>query len=239
MKTKGQIPRGAALPEPFPHPLGVVLIDSLNVVRAAIAVLIAAQPDLEVLAQAADAKEGLMAIRHLPRRSRVIVLVGLNLPGEHDCFWLIRRIRDAVPSIPILSCGANADTSLVSRALFFGADGFVDKNATPEAFLDAVRRVGRGEMVLEGVPSGWLAPIAGDLDQQRTALSPLTDREREVLSVAAQGLTARQIGSRLGLRERTVTTHLGRIYKKLGTGSRIGAVAAAARSGLVTMRRLE
>jgi DNA-binding NarL/FixJ family response regulator len=238
-KKREQAPRGAATPEPLPRPLGVVLIDSLNVVRAAIALLLAAQPDIEVLAQAADADEGLAAIRRLEKRSGVIVLVGLNLPGEHDCFWLLRKVRDLAPTLPILSCGANVDTSLVSRALFFGADGFVDKNSTPEVFLEAVRRVARGEVVLEGLPSNWLGPVVEELDQQRTAISPLTEREREVLAVAAQGLTARQIGTRLGLQERTVTTHLGRIYRKLGTGSRIAAVAAATRSGLVTMRSLE
>ena len=62
-------------------------------------------------------------------------------------------------------------------------------------------------------------------------------KSREILTVAAEGLTARQIGSRLGVRERTVTTHLFRIYKKLGTDSRVGAIAAATRSGIITMAR--
>ena len=235
MKTRKSDPRGAAHPQPLPHPLGVVLIDPLNVVRAALALLISAQPDLEVLAEAGSAREGLEAIRRLRRKTRVLVLVGLNLGGEHDCYWLMRRIRDAIPTVPILACGANADTSSISRALFFGADGFADKNAQPGEFLDALRRAGAGEVVLQGLPPNWLAPIALDIDHQRTAISPLTEREREVLAVAAQGLTARQIGSRLGLRERTVTTHLARIYKKLGTSGRFGALAAATRSGIMSV----
>jgi DNA-binding CsgD family transcriptional regulator len=67
----------------------------------------------------------------------------------------------------------------------------------------------------------------------------LTERERQVLMVAAEGLTARQIADRLGVRERTVTTHLGRIYGKLGVGTRLGAVRAAASSGLVTVGATE
>ena len=68
-------------------------------------------------------------------------------------------------------------------------------------------------------------------DQQRS----FTQRELEVLRVATEGLTARQIGHRLGVRERTVTTHLAHIYRKLGTGSRVAAITAAARSGLVSV----
>jgi len=85
-----------------------------------------------------------------------------------------------------------------------------------------------------GVPEGWLGKIADGVDNQSHAQSILTEREVEILEVASEGLTARQIGHRLGVRERTVTTHLGHIYKKLGTGSRVAAIIAAHRSGLVT-----
>jgi DNA-binding NarL/FixJ family response regulator len=77
--------------------------------------------------------------------------------------------------------------------------------------------------------------IANEIDRRKEMEHRLTEREREVLSVAAEGLTARQIAGRLGVRERTVTTHLGRIYGKLGVGTRLGAIRVAARSGLVTV----
>ena len=67
----------------------------------------------------------------------------------------------------------------------------------------------------------------------------LTHREREIITVAAQGLTAREIGTQLGVRERTVTTHLGNIYRKLGCRSRLSAVSVAQRSGLLTLARVE
>ena len=137
--------------------------------------------------------------------------------------------------LPILAFGSNGDPMAVSRALFFGTDGFVDKSAGPESFVDAIRRTVHKEVVLEGLPSDWLIPIADGIDRQREAVSVLTDRERQVLSVAAQGFTARQIGSRLGLRERTVTTHLSRIYKKLGAAGRLHAIDRAARSGLISL----
>ncbi|MGZ8585795.1 MAG: response regulator transcription factor, partial [Actinomycetota bacterium] len=73
------------------------------------------------------------------------------------------------------------------------------------------------------------------LEQRHEIETRLTEREREILSVAAEGLTAREIGTRLGVRERTVTTHLGHIYGKLGVGTRVGAIRVAAQSGLVSV----
>jgi DNA-binding NarL/FixJ family response regulator len=88
-------------------------------------------------------------------------------------------------------------------------------------------------MVLEGLPPDWLVPLTKRIGRRRDGTAVLTGREREILTVAAEGLTARQIGSRLRVSERTVTTHLFRIYRKLGADNRVAAIAAAARSGLI------
>jgi DNA-binding NarL/FixJ family response regulator len=215
--------------------VNVVLVDPLSVVRSGLCLLIAGEHDLAVVGEASTADETLDVLRGLSRLTGLVVLVSLNLSGQRDGFWLIREIRESFPSIPVIACGANSDAIAVSRALFFGADGFVDKTTRPEDFLQAIRRGARREMVLEGLPPDWLAPIADGIGRHRDEAHVLTGREREVLTVAAEGLTARQIGSRLGVRERTVTTHLFRIYRKLGAESRVGAIAAAARSGLITI----
>ena len=86
---------------------------------------------MEILAEAGDGGEGVDALARV-RRSRVVVLVGLGLEGEHDASWLIRTVRERFPSHAILAMGANADPTMVSRALFVGADGYVDKNIDPE-----------------------------------------------------------------------------------------------------------
>jgi DNA-binding NarL/FixJ family response regulator len=215
--------------------LGVVLVDAPQVVRAGIALLLSTQPDMEVLVEEGQAAAGLGAIRKLRRRRGVVAMVGLGLTGEQDSFWLIRALRDYLPSLPILACASQVDDAVVSRALFAGADGFVDKDARPDQFLDAVRRTAAGEIVLAGLPEGMLAAEAAEVPHVDGAKPLLTERELEVLKVASLGLTARQIGNRLGVRERTVTTHLSRIYKKLGAGSRVAAIALATRSGLVSM----
>jgi DNA-binding NarL/FixJ family response regulator len=123
----------------------------------------------------------------------------------------------------------------ISRALFLGADGYVDKNVDPVEFLQTLRQAADGEMVLAGPPNEWVGAIADGLEHRREIETRLTEREREVLSVAAEGLTAREIAIRLGVRERTVTTHLGRIYAKLGVGTRVAAIRVAAQSGLVSV----
>jgi DNA-binding NarL/FixJ family response regulator len=225
-------------PRPNGFSTGIILVDNLHVVRAGLRLFIEEQPDMQVMAEASTADEALRAIRSLRRKTRVVVLIGLSLPGGHDSFWLIRTIRDTFPSLAILALGANADGMVVSRVLFMGADGYVDKALEPPQFLDALRKAADGELILSGLPRNWLGVIADGLEKQREAPF-LTEREREVLSVAVEGLTAKDIGKRLGLRERTVTTHLGRIYHKLGVPGRVGAVRAAARVGLVTVQSLE
>ncbi len=224
-------PNGAS---PRMRRLGVIVIDPLPVVRAGLSMLISDRPDMEVLAEAGTAEEGMDAIQRV-RRSRVVVLIGLGLAGELDAFWLIRAVRERFPAHAILSCGANSDPSSISRALFVGADGFVDKNIDPVDFLQSIRRAAEHEVVLAGPAKSAVGQIADGIASRRESDVRLTDREREVLAVAAEGLTAREIAVRLGVRERTVTTHLARIYGKLGVGSRLAAIRAAARSGLVSV----
>jgi len=214
--------------------LGVIVVDPLPVVRAGLALMIDDRPDMDVLAEAGTAEEALEAIRRI-RRSHVVVLVSLGLEGEHDSYWLIRTIRDHLPGLSVLACGANADPLSISRALFSGADGFLDKSSDPVEFLESLRRGATGEMVLAGPPTEWMGAIAEGIERRRLVETTLTDREREVLKVAAEGLTARQIASRLGVRERTVTTHLGRIYSKLGVGTRVAAIRLATDAGLVSV----
>ena len=215
--------------------LGVILVDPFHVAREGIGLLIDTQPDLEVLVRAGTADEALEDLRRLRRRADLVALVAVEVDGQHDGYWLIHELREQFPQIRIVASAALPDRMAVSRALFVGADGFIHKRAHPVEFLDGLRRAGAGEMVLAGVPREWLGPIAGDVERQGETAWTLTAREREVLSVAAEGLTARGIATRLALSERTVTTHLANIYGKLGVNSRVAAVTTAARKGLVVV----
>lgn len=224
---------GPAAP-PARRNLRVLVVDPMPVFRAGLRLLIDDSPDLDVLADVGTADETLEVIAGVRGRP-IVVLVGLGLDGERDAFWLIRALRERFPAHALLALGANATPLLVSRALFTGADGFVDKTADPEEFLDAIHRVSTGETVLSVPPTVALGEVAAGLERRREIDGRLTNRERQVLVVAAEGLTARQIADRLGVRERTVTTHLARIYGKLGVGNRLSAISVAARSGLVSV----
>jgi two-component system response regulator DevR len=214
--------------------LGVVVVDPFPVVRAGLASTLEASPGLEVLAQASSADEAIAVVGRV-RRTRVVVLVAMGLAGDKDSYWLIRTLRERFPGHAILGLGANADPHVVSRALFVGADGFVDKNIELDEFLAAIKSAGDEEMVIAGPAAASVGKIAEGIERRRSVGLRLTKREREVLAVAAEGLTAREIAERLGVRERTVTTHLARIYGKLGVGNRLAALRMAARSGLVSM----
>src|SRR6266581_8722937 len=145
--------------------LGVVLVDPLPVVRAGISLLVDGRPDMEILAEAGDGKEGVDALSRV-RRTRVVVLVGLGLEGEHDASWLIRTVRERFPSHAVLAMGANADPTMISRALFVGADGFVDKNVDPIEFLQSLRKVADREMVLAGPAGASVGQIADGIERR-------------------------------------------------------------------------
>lgn len=212
----------------------VVIVEPFPVVRAGISLIVEACPGLTVAGAPASAREAVAVIERLDRR-QIVVLVSMGLAGESDAYWLIRALRERFPGLVILGLGANADPNTVSRALFTGADGFIDKNVEVDEFLEAIRDASEAEMVIAGPAAAAVGTIAEGIERRRSQTFRLTRREREVLVVAAEGLTAREIADRLGVRERTVTTHLARIYGKLGVGNRLGALRLAARSGLLTL----
>ena len=146
--------------------LGVVVVDPLAVVRAGLGKLIGDLPDMQVLAEAGSADECLAAVRRI-RRSRLVVLVGLGLPGEHDSLWLIGTLRERYPHATILASGAGADATTISRGLLLGADGYLDKGVDPVEFLQAIRQAARGEVVLAGAPVDWVGSLADGFDRTR------------------------------------------------------------------------
>ncbi|HET9249946.1 MAG TPA: response regulator transcription factor [Actinomycetota bacterium] len=213
---------------------GVVLVEPVGVVRASLKMVFDTEPDFDVLDVVADTEAGLEAVRrHRGRLS--IAIVGLEYVGERDALWLIRSIREAVPEPVVLATGTDLNRTTISRALFVGADGFIHKNSEPDRFVQAVRRAVAGELILEGLPRGALGEILDGMDAQTSAPATLTRRELDVLAAAVDGLTAREIGRRLDMRERTVTTHLDHIYRKLGATGRVSAIAAASRLGVLSI----
>ena len=213
--------------------VGAVIVEPVGIVRASLRMVFAAESDIAVVGEADEADAALRLISSLRRHTGVVALVGLELGGEHDSFWLIRSIRERSPQLVILATATDLTRDSISQALFVGADGFVHKNSSPDRFVEATRRAAAGELVLEGLPRGALGEIVDGIGQQRSPSTVLTARERMVLVAAADGLTARAIGRRLGVRERTITTHLHHIYRKLGATGRVSALSVATRMGVL------
>jgi DNA-binding NarL/FixJ family response regulator len=213
----------------------VIIVEPIGIVRMSLRQLFEAVPDIEVIGEAAEADPALELIASLQNHAGVVALLGVELTGEHDSFWLIRAIRDRSPQLSILATGTDLQPGAISQALFMGADGFIHKNSPPERFIEATKRASAGELVLEGLPRGALGGIVERMDQQRAVVPVLTNREQMVLTAAAEGLTAREIGRKLGVRERTVTTHLDHIYRKLGASGRVAALTAAMRLGVLSL----
>jgi DNA-binding NarL/FixJ family response regulator len=215
-------------------PEHVLVLDPSPVIVEAISMFLDAQPDLEVTIRAESGEELLNRLK--PTRGRsTLALVAMELTGKQDVYSVIHALRERHPTVRIAAFGAVIDRMAISRALFVGADGFIDKRANPIQFLDGIRQILRGEMVLAGVPKDWLGPIANSIERHEGPSTELTPRETEILRVAAEGLTAKEIALELGLAERTVTTHLANIYSKLQVGTRVAAVMKAANLGLINI----
>jgi DNA-binding NarL/FixJ family response regulator len=206
----------------------VFLVDDHPVVRSGLVALLGGQPSVEVVGEAASGQEALAAIEALPAERRPdVVLCDLRLGEGMDGVSVTRSLRALAdgPAVVILTT-YDHDTDIV-RAVEAGAAGYLLKDAEPSAIVEAIAGAARGETVL----SPQLTQRV--VETMRAPQVTLSDREREVLQLVAEGLSNRAIAKRLLLSEATVKTHLNRAFTKLGADSRTGAVSLARRSRLI------
>ena len=208
--------------------VAVLVADDHPLFRDGIERAVRERPELELVGAAADGREALELIR--TRAPRVAVL-DLRLP-ELDGLQVLNAVaRDALPT-RVLILSASSDPELVYRAVQGGAAGYFRKESDRQAILDAIAAVARGDTVIEP------ALQAGVFDQIRVRAAAderpiLTEREREVLALMAEGASGPQIADQLIIALPTVKTHQARLYEKLGVSDRAAAVAEAMRRGLL------
>ncbi len=187
---------------------------------------------LDVVATAPDADA---AVRIASAVRPRVVLMDLNL-GEKSGVEAIVGILDALPETRILVLSASGEHADVLEAVKAGAAGYLVKSASAEELLAAVQRTADGFPVftpgLAGLVLGEYRRLA-DTDRSGPAVPALTDRETDVLRLVAKGLTARQIGERLGVSHRTVETHVQSTLRKLQLHNRVQLARYAIEQGIV------
>jgi DNA-binding NarL/FixJ family response regulator len=220
-------------------PIRVLVVDDQQVVRAGFSALLETQPDMTVVATAADGGE---ALRVCLQESPDVVLMDVRMPVMDG----IEATANIATSFPegtgpriIMLTTFDLDEH-VYDALNAGASGFLLKDITAERLFDAVRVVAAGEALLAPAVTrrliGEFARLQPRPAQEPVPLQALTPREKEVLRLIAEGLSNPEIAGRLIVSEETVKTHVSRLLAKLGVRDRTQAVVAAYESGLVVPR---
>lgn len=188
----------------------VLIVDDHPLVRAGLAGLLAGSGDLEVVAEASGGEQALqLADLHDPD----VVLMDLSMPGMGGV-EATRRLCEAHPGVRVVVLTSLHDPDKVTQALRAGATGFLLKDSEPDAVLAAVRGAARGEVPIDPRVAQALLP------KPSVALST---REEQVLRRIMAGLSNRQIGSELGIAERTVKVHVGSVFRRIGVADRTSA----------------
>lgn len=210
----------------------IALVDDQAMVRAGFRMILEAEPDMEVVGEAADGLDALAAVqRHLPD----VVLMDVRMPNL-DGISATRRILEGGSSARVLMLTTFDMDEYVYEAFRAGASGFLLKDAPPERLVDGIRAVAAGESLL--APSVTRRLIETFVRRQPTAAVPasveeLTVREREVLQLMARGLSNAEIAATFVVSETTVKTHVARVLDKLDLRDRVQAVVFAYECGLV------
>ena len=212
----------------------VLLADDQQLVREGFARLLRDVDDMEVVGEAAD---GAAAI-DLARATRPdVVLMDVRMPGT-DGVEATRAITAELPAVRVLVLTTFDLDEAVHGALGAGASGFLLKDVPVDQLVHAIRIVASGDSVLAPSVTRRListyTPPAGATPEDHVRLARLSEREREVLTRLAQGLSNAEIGEVLFLSEATVKTHVGRVLTKLGCRDRVQAVVFAYRTGFAT-----
>jgi DNA-binding NarL/FixJ family response regulator len=218
----------------------VLLADDDALLRAGLAVVLGTDPDVTVVAEAAD---GLQAVEKCRLHSPDVVLMDVRMPGV-DGIEATRRIVAIMPDAKILILTTFQYDEYVWGALRAGASGFLLKRASPERLLDAVHIIASGESLLD--PAVTRSLIQRQLESEtgsgfpavdadaRRRLDELTPRERQVLLLIGQGRSNSEIAELLVIADSTAKTHVKRILAKIDARDRAQAVVFAYRSGLIS-----
>lgn len=214
-----------------PDRIRVALADDHGIVRAGLRALLETQPDIDVVGEAPDGPHALRMVKDL---QPTIVISDLSMPGGG--LELIREFARSSPAVRVLVLTVHAEERYLLPVLEAGGSGYVRKSSAHTDLLDAIRTVARGEVFLDPAATrtllrGYLGRVHSGDEQQFGEV--LTERERDVVKLTAEGHTAQQAADLMFLSPKTVETYRHRAMQKLGLTNRVELVRYALRAGLL------
>lgn len=201
----------------------VGIVDDHPVVREGLRMLLRVVPDIDVTLECEDGPGAIEALNHVLCD---VLLLDLKLKGNLDGLATFDAIQQQWPALRVIILTSYRDPDSLAYVEARGAHGYLDKTVEPDDLLTAIRQVARGRRIWDRNPTTAVLPSLAE---------PLTAREQEVLMLLAQGLSNKEIGVRLGIREKTVKVHLSHLFAKLAVYDRTQAVIVAYRRGLVRL----
>jgi two-component system response regulator DevR len=202
----------------------IFLVDDHEIVRRGVADLFDDESDLEIVGEAATVAE---ALARIPTLSVNVAVLDVRMPDGNGV-ELCRDLRSQMPELHCLILTSYSDDEALLNAIMAGASGFVLKQVLGNDLITAVRKVGAGESLLDAKTTEALMKRIRQGKDSGSALAGLTDQERAVFDLVGEGLTNRQIATRLFLAEKTVKNYVSHLLAKLGLQRRTQAAVLAA-----------
>ena len=201
--------------------LRIIIADDHAVVRTGLAILLNSQGDMEVVAEAGSGDE---AVKLAEQYEPNVVVMDIRMPGLSG-IEACQRITDSMDNVSVIMLTSYAEDDLLSAAIDAGASGYVLKRIGNNDLVDAVRRVGNGDGVLDPAMTTSVFNKVREANKAKSAayFADLTQQELSVLALLAQGLSNRQIASKLYLGEGTVRNYVSNILSKIGVHNRAEA----------------
>jgi DNA-binding NarL/FixJ family response regulator len=218
-------------------PLRILIVDDHAVVRAGLQTVLEDESGLEVVGEAANARESLVKAEAL-RPDVVLMDIRMEEGDDSSGIDACRQIRSGLPNTQVIMFTSYGQRESVLASIMAGATGFLTKNVSHAQLVEAIRAVGRGQSLLDASVTRDVIERLAELGRaQREPRDLLSEREREVMLLIAQGCTNKEIAAKLFLSPYTARNHVIHILDKLGLSRRSEAAAQAVKLGLLDDRR--